>query len=70
MVAIQMWWQWPITLPMFKTLMLPLLAVLEKLLVSGVSGRLKTKLVDSKICSNVRCTFEAKARPWALSLSI
>jgi len=46
------------------------LAVLEKLLVSGVSGRLKTKLVDTKICSNVRCTFEAKRDPGLFSINL
>ncbi len=46
------------------------LAVLEKLLVSGVSGRLKTKLVDSKICSNVRCTFEAKRDPGLFTINL
>lgn len=46
------------------------LAVLEKLLVSGVSGRLKTKLVDAKICSNVRCTFEAKRDPGLFTINL
>ncbi len=46
------------------------LAVLEKLLVSGVGGRLKTKLVDSKICSNVRCTFEAKRDPGLFTINL
>ncbi len=46
------------------------LAVLEKLLVSGVSGRLKTKLVDAKVCSNVRCTFEAKRDPGLFTINL
>ncbi|MBS2010160.1 MAG: insulinase family protein [Cyanobacteria bacterium SZAS TMP-1] len=46
------------------------MAVLEKLLLSGNGGRLKSKLVDGKICSNVRCSFEVKHDPGLFSLTL
>jgi len=39
------------------------LAVLEKIMISGVGGRLKSQLVDAKICTQARATYEVKKDP-------
>lgn len=39
------------------------LAVLEKILISGVGGRLKSQLVDGKICTQAKATYEVKKDP-------
>ncbi len=48
----------------------PALAVLEKLLASGVSGRLKSKMVDAKVCSSAKCTFEVKRDPGLFTVNL
>lgn len=39
------------------------LAVLEKVLLSGVGGRIRTKLIDAKVLSSARATLEVKRDP-------
>jgi zinc protease len=46
------------------------MAVLEKLLVSGVGGRLKSKLVEGKICTSARCSFEVKHDPGLFTVNL
>ncbi len=48
----------------------PALAVLEKLLTSGVGGRLKSKLVEAKVCSSAKCTFEVKRDPGLFTINL
>jgi zinc protease len=46
------------------------MAVLEKLLASGPGGRLKSKMVDGKICSSARCSFEVKHDPGLFTVNL
>jgi predicted Zn-dependent peptidase len=46
------------------------LAVLEKLLFSGIGGRLKTRLIDTKIANSARCTFEVKHDPGLFTVNL
>lgn len=45
------------------------MVVLEKLLNSHISGRLKTKLVETKTCANALASFETKKDPSCFSIS-
>ena len=45
------------------------MAVLEKLLNAGISGRLKTKLMEPKICSGANCQFELKHDPGLMTFT-
>lgn len=47
----------------------PAMSVLEKLLNAGHSGRLKSKLVNSKVCSSALSAFEAKKDPGLFTIS-
>lgn len=47
----------------------PALVVLEKLLNASSAGRLKSKLIESKICSTAICAFEAKKDPGFIALT-
>jgi len=47
----------------------PVLAVLEKLLNAAYSGRLKTALLDQKICSSASSRFEAKEDPGLFTIT-
>lgn len=47
----------------------PAMVVLEKLLNAPMSGRLKTKLVDTKVCAAATCAFEAKKDPGFITLT-
>lgn len=49
--------------PAFSNADVPAMIVLEKLLNAGNSGRLKLKLIDSKICTSAHCAFELKRDP-------
>ncbi|MBX9940061.1 MAG: insulinase family protein [Candidatus Obscuribacterales bacterium] len=46
------------------------LAVLEKVLYSGVGGRLRSKLIDGKLCSTVRSAFEVKRDPSLFAVTL
>ncbi len=46
------------------------MAILEKILLSGVGGRLKSKLVEGKVCSGVRCSFEVKHDPGIFTVNL
>ncbi|HEY9716954.1 MAG TPA: insulinase family protein [Trichormus sp.] len=48
----------------------PAMVVLEKLLNIAYGGRLKTKLVDSKICSAAKSAFELKRDPGLFTVSL
>lgn len=45
------------------------MVVLEKLLNTSLSGRLKTKLVDSKVCATALSSFETKKDPSSFSIT-
>lgn len=46
------------------------MAVLEKILMSGPHGRLKSRLVDSKICVSAKCTYEVKRDPGLFTINL
>lgn len=46
------------------------LAVLEKVLYSGVGGRLRSKLIDGKLCSTLRSAFEVKRDPSLFAVTL
>lgn len=48
----------------------PALAVLEKLLVSGVNGRLRKSLIDSKLCSSLKSNYEIKRDPGLFTVNM
>lgn len=45
------------------------MAVLEKLLNASISGRLKTKLMEPKICAGANCQFELKHDPGLITFT-
>ncbi|MCC6976933.1 MAG: insulinase family protein, partial [Candidatus Melainabacteria bacterium] len=45
------------------------MAVLEKLLNASISGRIKTKLMEPKICSGANCQFELKHDPGLMTFT-
>jgi len=47
----------------------PAMFVLEKVLAASYSGRLKTKLVNTKLCSSAQAAFEAKKDPGLLTIT-
>jgi zinc protease len=48
----------------------PAMTILEKLLNSQISGRLRKQLIDSKICSSAQAAFELKRDPSLLTLTM
>ncbi len=47
----------------------PAMVVLERLLNGGISGRLKSKLIDGKLCSAVQANYEVKREPGLFSIT-
>ncbi|MDR3616783.1 MAG: insulinase family protein [Candidatus Obscuribacterales bacterium] len=54
--------------PAFQNVDAPAMMVLEKLLNASISGKLKVKLVDTKVCGSARSAFELKRDPSLFTL--
>jgi zinc protease len=54
--------------PAFQNVDAPAMMVLEKLLNASISGKLKVKLVDTKVCGSARSSFELKRDPSLFTL--